>query len=406
MKRATVVACVLLIAAVPGAVAQEGRGTPRIPPLESTAWTGEARSGIESFGVDPDAASNLLKTLAQHPPALHGIGPLAAYIRGRSMVTAVDQLLMGLRAAWLCRSEALWAELAGEARSFGLGAADLRRIAQGPNATGWVRWDATLVRAADELYRDAYLSDASWRRLATRYDAQQLIDVIFTGAEYIMLAMLANSFGVQPDAQFPDRLPTDIVRTMMPARATPVSLAETRLDPMPRDAWSNEVRELLDPDDTGRPVLNLYATLARHPDFFRPRAVQSAYIRTGATLSDRAREILILRIGWLCGAEYEWTQHVRAARRIGMSDDELRRIAAGAEASGWDAFEATLIRAADELHRDDTISDPTWRALTDRYTTAEVIDVVITVAGYRMVSIALNSLGTQLEADRERFDPR
>ena len=406
MKRAAVVTCMLSMGLASVAIAQERIDTPRIPPLEVTEWTDEARAGIESFGVHPDAASNLLKTLAQHPPALHGIGPLAAYIRGRSMVTAVDQLLMGLRAAWLCRSEALWAELADEARSFGLSDADLRRIAQGPNATGWVRWDATLVRAADELYRDAYLGDASWRRLATRYDAQQLIDVIFTGAEYIMLAMLANSFGVQPDARFPDRLPTDVVRTMMPARATPVSLAETRLDPMPRDEWSNEVRELLDPDDTGGPALNLYATLARHPDFYRPRSVQSAYIRTGATLSDRAREILILRIGWLCGAEYEWTQHVRAARRIGMSDDELRRIAAGAEARGWDAFEATLIRAADELHRDDTISDPTWRALTDRYTTAEVIDVVITVAGYRMVSIALNSLGTQLEPDRERFDPR
>lgn len=402
MRQPTVVACVLLIGAASGATAQEGLGTPRIPPVEAAVLTAEARAGIERFGVDPAEASNLLLTVAQHPPALHGIGPLAAYIRGRSMVTAVDQLLMGLRAAWLCQSEALWAELAHEARSVGLSDADLRRVAEGPEATEWVRWDATLIRAADEIYRDSFLADASWRWLATRYDAQQLMDVIFTGAEYIMLAMLANSLGVQPDARFADRLPTDVVRTMMPARAMPVSLAETRLDPIPRGEWSDEVRELLDPENAGGPVLNLYATLARHPLLYRPRAVQSAYIRTGATLSDRAREILILRIGWLCGAEYEWAQHVRAARRIDMSDDEIRRIATGADASGWDPFEATLIRAADELHRDDTISDPTWRALDERYGTAELIDVVITVAGYRMVSVALNSLGTQLEGDLER----
>ncbi|MYD86128.1 MAG: carboxymuconolactone decarboxylase family protein, partial [Acidobacteria bacterium] len=101
--------------------------------------------------------------------------------------------------------------------------------------------------------------------------------------------------------------------------------------------------------------------------------------------------------------EYEWSQHVRAARRIGMTDEEIRRIAVGAAAPGWDPFDAALIRATDELHRDDTVSAATWAALSARYGTAELIDVVITVAGYRMVSIALNSLGTQLEPDRPRF---
>ena len=62
-----------------------------------------------------------------------------------------------------------------------------------------------------------------------------------------------------------------------------------------------------------------------------------------------------------------------------------------------------LIRATDELHRDDTISDATWVVLAERYDTRELIDVVITVAGYRMVSIALNSLGAQLEPNREGF---
>ena len=131
--------------------------------------------------------------------------------------------------------------------------------------------------------------------------------------------------------------------------------------------------------------------------------MQSAYIRLGSTLTDRAREILILRIGWLCGSEYEWAQHVRAARRIGMTDDEIRAIAVGADAPGWDPFEATLIRATDGLHRNSTVSDATWQALAERYSTPELIDLVITVGGYRIVSIALNSFGTQLEPGRPRF---
>ena len=318
------------------------------------------------------------------------------------MVTAVDQALLAMRAAWLCGAAAIWAERAVEARALGLTDADLRRIAEGPEA-GWGAWDATVLRAADELYRDSFLSDETWSLLADRYDGQQLIDIIFTAAEYIMLSMMANSFGVQPDPHFPDRLPTDVPRHMVEARSTPVQLETPRLDPLPTDEWSDEVRVLLDPNGTGRPTINLYRTLARHPVFYRPRAVQSAYIRTGATLSERAREILILRIGWLCGAEYEWAQHVRAGRRAGLTDDEIRRIAVGAAASDWDPFEANLLRATDELYRDDMVSDATWAALAERYTVQELIDLVITVGGYRMVSMALNSLGTQLESGREGF---
>lgn len=395
-------------AAVPQAPAATGQDRPAasridpVEPVDEAAWTPDVRAGIEAFGVDPDEATNLLRTLAHHPPALHGLGPLAAYLRQRSMVPAVSHVLMGLRAAWLCRAEAVWAELAAEARMFGFGEADFRRIAEGPDA-GWGAWDAAILRATDELYRDAFLSDDSWRMLSRRYNAEQLIDTIFIGAEYILLAMLANSLGVQPDERFPDRLPAGVPRTTAPAGPTPVRLAEARLAPLPRDEWTDEVRALLDPRDAGGPVLNLYATLARNPMFFPPRAVQSAYIRTGGTLSERAREILILRIGWLCGSEYEWAQHVRVARRIGMTDDEFRRIAVGADAAGWDPFEAALIRATDELHRDDALSDATWALLSDTYGPAELIDLVITVGGYRMVSIALNSLGTQLEPDRPRF---
>ena len=120
-------------------------------------------------------------------------------------------------------------------------------------------------------------------------------------------------------------------------------------------------------------------------------------------MSDRAREILILRIGWLCGSEYEWSQHVRVARRVGMDDEDIRRIAIGTDADGWDPLGQLLVRAVDELHAEDSLSDTTWELLSEHYSVSELIDAVITVAGYRMVSIALNSIGTQLEPGRPRF---
>ena len=394
--------CAALGMAMLGAQGQVRPTQPRIRPLSEAEWSADVRDGLAAFGADPSTVTIIGRTLAHHPAALKGIGPLARFLRERAMVAAVDQTLLALRIAWLSDAEAVWAERATEALSLGLTEVELSRIAEGPEA-GWGSWDAAILQAADELHRDSFLSEDTWDTLASRYDAQQMIEVIFSAGEYTMLSMMANSFGIEPDPRFGGRLPSDVPRRAVGARSMPARLETPRIAPLPREEWTEEVRQLLDPNGTGASPLNLYMTLARHPAFYRPRAVQSAYIRTGATLPDRARELLILRIGWLCGAEYEWAQHVRAARQIGFIDDEIRRIAVGADASGWDPSEAVLIRATDELHRDDTISDVTWLALEERYDTQELIDIVITVAGYRMVSMALNSIGAQLEPNREGF---
>lgn len=382
------------------AESQPSQAEPRIAPIAQSpmAWPDDVRDGVRTFGVEPEAATPLIRTLARHPAALHGIDPLAGYIRSRAMATAVDQVLLGLRTAWLCRSEAVWVDQVKEARALGISEAEILRVAEGPDA-GWGGSDVTVIRAADEIYRDGFLGDQTWELLSTRYNAQQLIDVIFTGAEYTMLSMLANSFGVHPDLESTIRMPRDVATDSSSSRVRhpSVRLKTARLEPIPMTEWTSVQRDLLDPDGTGGPTLNLYTTLARHPVFYRPRAIQSRYIRTGSTLSGRVREMLILRTGWLCGAEYEWAQHVKMARREGLTDDEIADIARGPRAPGWEPLEAALLTAADELHRDDTISDETWGVLSAAFDEPELIDVVITVAGYKMVSIASNSLGVQLE---------
>jgi len=44
----------------------------------------------------------------------------------------------------------------------------------------------------------------------------------------------------------------------------------------------------------------------------------------------------VLRIGWLCRAEYEWGHHVAIGKQAGLSDDDLKRIAEGPDAPGLD----------------------------------------------------------------------
>jgi alkylhydroperoxidase family enzyme len=152
--------------------------------------------------------------------------------------------------------------------------------------------------------------------------------------------------------------------------------------------------------EDGKPPWNIFATVAHHPDMYLEWwKFGGALFSDKSRLPARDREILILRTGWNCQAEYEWAQHTRVARNAGMSDEEIVRLTRDGDpdSAGWDAWDATLVRTADELHFDSHISDATWARLAERYDTQQLIEVPMVVGQYHLVSMTLNSLGVQLD---------
>jgi len=131
--------------------------------------------------------------------------------------------------------------------------------------------------------------------------------------------------------------------------------------------------------------------------------VFGTHVMAKSTLPARVRELAILRVGWICRAEYEWGQHVLLAREIGISDDEIRRLQAGPEAAGWSDVDRATLRAVDQLLRDSHISDDVWDELSKSFDTEQILDLIFTVGQYNLVSMALNSLGVQLEPGAPTF---
>ncbi len=149
--------------------------------------------------------------------------------------------------------------------------------------------------------------------------------------------------------------------------------------------------------------INISKTLAHHPTLSAAWLTFAQYVLSDNTLPPRDRELLILRIGYLCGAEYEWGQHSRIARQVGLSDDEIVRVTRGPDAPEWSDFDRTLLRAVDELHGDAYISDDTWTELDARYDTKQLMDVVFTVGEYNLVSMALKTFRVPLDEGVEGF---
>ncbi|RAK60156.1 carboxymuconolactone decarboxylase family protein [Phenylobacterium hankyongense] len=175
-------------------------------------------------------------------------------------------------------------------------------------------------------------------------------------------------------------------------------LSKARISPVEDKDLTADQAEILRPMAERGPVLNIFRTLAREPKAMKGFLGWGNYIlsrRNG--LGAREREIVILRTGYLCRSGYEWTQHVGIGLRAGLNEDEVQRLKAGPDA-GWSPADAALIRAADELHRDQFITDATWAALSAHFDEKQRMDVVFTAGQYTQVSMMLNTFGVQLDA--------
>jgi 4-carboxymuconolactone decarboxylase len=375
--------------------------TPRIAPLPLAAWDPELRARFERPG-GLGQILHVMTTLANHPDLFRRWVIFANHLLFKSTLTPRSREIVILRAAWLAGCAYEWSQhLKIATRDVAFGEAEFTALAEGAAAALWGPAEAALIQAADGLYRDAFVDDVTWNMLVAHYDQRQILDILFTVSNYVMLAMGINTFGVQLDAGYHgfrlglplnDQLPSITLPPMRVRCATP------RLAPLPDTALTPDQLGLVTKARGPLASVNVLETLMWHPDLLRRWMPFFAHVLHKSTLPARDREMLILRSGRLCGAEYEWAQHVPFAERAGLSAAEIRGIAAGASAAIWsNAYDRALLRAADQLHRDTMLDDATWATLAQRYTTQQLMDVVFTVGQYRLVSAALNTLCVQLD---------
>ena len=171
-------------------------------------------------------------------------------------------------------------------------------------------------------------------------------------------------------------------------RITPVT------DPSPEVVELYERGGMRAPDGA---TLNIFATLAHHPPLLRRWLVFASHVLSKSTLTPRDRELLILRTGWRCDAQYEFSQHAVIARRSDITDAEIEATKAAIAEHPWSDHDAALLRAADELHDDACISDATWVTLRATYSDEQLLDAIFAVGNYHLVSMLLNSCGVQLD---------
>ena len=142
---------------------------------------------------------NALGMFAHHPALARAYNAFNGHILFGTTLTPRQRELLVLRVAHVRQSEYEWRQHAVLAGDADITPAEVARVVAGPDAPGWSTFDAALLRAVDELVRDAVVAEETWAVLAAELDQQQLLDVIFTVGAYDVLAMMFRTVGVEVD---------------------------------------------------------------------------------------------------------------------------------------------------------------------------------------------------------------
>lgn len=178
---------------------------PRVTPLTDSELTPDQEEVVAPLrgGVAvPDASGKLLnifRTMVRAPKALKRFNLWGGYIlSANNSVPPRERELLILRTGWLCRSGYEWMQHTRIGLQCGLSQDEIERIKAGPGAAGWSASDAALLRVADDLVRDFFVSDATWAGLSHLSEKQRM-DAVFTVGQYTQVSMFLNSFGIQLD---------------------------------------------------------------------------------------------------------------------------------------------------------------------------------------------------------------
>lgn len=152
--------------------------------------------------------------------------------------------------------------------------------------------------------------------------------------------------------------------------------------------------------------LSVFRVLLRYPRLARAVNDLLATLLWHGDLDARQRELAIMRIGWICGSDYEWTQHWRVARSLGVSEEDLLAVRDWQSDHAFGPAERAVLAATDEVVLRGAITPSTWAACAEHLGNDRVLlELVAAIGTWRMIAALLLSLDVPLEGGVASWPP-
>jgi alkylhydroperoxidase family enzyme len=185
-----------------------------------------------------------------------------------------------------------------------------------------------------------------------------------------------------------------------------------RLPKVTPDEWTEENRDVFtilsgnatfNPDNSRNHVL---ATFALHPRLTKPFLHFNRHLLAESSVPVRLRQIAILRTAWKRACRYMWSSHLRLSLQLGLTPEDFEAAQAGPGSPHWAPFEATVVRAVDQLCDGSDLDDATWQALSAELDHQQILDLLFTVGAYAALAMVFNATRVDREPELEALGDR
>lgn len=168
------------------------------------------------------------------------------------------------------------------------------------------------------------------------------------------------------------------------------------LTPLPAEDWDESIQHIA--QRLGDP-LNIHKMIAHNPMLMEAYTPLRYHAVRDSSLSDRQREILILRVAVQIKSDYEWSHHVVRGQAAGLLLDEIERVRLGSRAEGWSADERHIIDCVDQMIADQQMTVETAAGLLETLGKEGLLDAVFTVAIYLALGSLLKTFDVPIDSE-------
>ncbi len=149
-----------------------------------------------------------------------------------------------------------------------------------------------------------------------------------------------------------------------------------------------------------------FRTVANNPGVARVAFGQLLQLLESNTFDTRLRELMIMRIAWVTGSAYEWTQHWRVATTAGLPPEDILAVRDWRNTDRLTAADRAILAATDECLAGKSISDATWAAVTQHVPDpAQQVEFIIAMGNWMSFSLLFRTLRIPLAEGLAAWPP-
>jgi alkylhydroperoxidase family enzyme len=136
-----------------------------------------------------------------------------------------------------------------------------------------------------------------------------------------------------------------------------------------------------------------FRVLANNPGVARVAYNQLIQLLENNKFDTRLRELMIMRIGWVTGSAYEWTQHWRVANAAGLPPEDILAVRVWPSSARLTQADRAILAATDECLAGKSISDAVWVEVAKHVTDpGQQVEFVIAMGNWMMFSLFFRNL--------------